>query len=364
MPNKEDNERDEDKDLKNGSDDKKPGKEENGDDKKKKKMSPRKKRILIIVAIVIGLIVIIGAVLYWLHARQFENTDDAFIDGHSSQVSPQVGGRVIKLLIVDNQQVKAGDVLAEIDPRDFEVRLAQAEAQKEQATAQAALQEANIGQAEANVKVAEADVFQADRDLKRYKSIDQKAITTEQLDNAISASKSAHAKLAANLQAVEAAKAQEQAAEANITQAEADIKNAELQLSYTKIVAPIDGRITRRTIEVGNVVTEGQPLMAVVSNNLWVTANFKETQLTHMRVGQEVRIRVDAFPDVYFHGHIDSFQKGSGAAFSTLPAENATGNYVKVVQRVPVKIVFNDNTERDKYPLSPGLSVDPRVRVR
>ena len=345
------------------SDDKdKSGKD--GDKKEKKKMSPRKKRMLIIIAIVVVLILIVAGVLYYLHARHYQNTDDAFIDGHTSQVSPQVSGRILTLLVDDNQVVKAGQLLTEIDPRDYEVKLADAEAQKQQAIAQQALQQANIGQAKANVEVSEADVFQADRDLARFKAIDPKAITKQQLDNAISASKSAHAKLDANKQAVEASKAQEQAAEASVVQSETDIKNAELQLSYTKIIAPIDGRVTRRTVEVGNVVSAGQPLLAVVSNDLWVTANFKETQLTLMKVGQKVRIKVDAYPDVDFEGHVDSFQKGSGEAFSTLPAENATGNYVKVVQRIPVKIVFDNLNQRDKYPISPGLSVEPRVTVR
>ncbi len=154
------------------------------------------------------------------------------------------------------------------------------------------------------------------------------------------------------------------AAQATIEQDDVEISNARLQLSYCKITAPIAGKITRRTVEVGNVVSAGEPLLAVVSNDLWVTANYKETQLDHMRVGQKVRIEIDSFPDVVFKGHVDSFQKGSGSVFSTLPAENATGNFVKVVQRVPVKILFDDTDKRDRYPLAPGMSVDPRVTVR
>lgn len=339
-------------------DDKKDG------DKKPKKMSKKKKRLLILGAIIVVPLLILAGLLYYLHARHFEDTDDAFIEGHISQMSSQVSGRVQTLLIDDNQQVTAGQLLLEIDSRDFEVRLIQAQAQREQAAAQIALQHASIGQAEANMREAEANLTQAQRDLARFRAVDPKAITKQQLDTAVANAKTARAKYDASVQSVEAAKAQETAAHATLQQSEADIRNAELQLSYTKIVAPVAGRITKRTVEVGNVVATGQPLLAIVSNDLWVTANFKETQLTHMHANQHVRIRVDAFPDATFAGHVDSFQTGSGAAFSSLPAENATGNYVKVVQRIPVKILFDDPQQRDQYRLAPGLSVTPRVTVR
>ena len=351
-----------DKEGKDSQDDKSDKKSDNDD--QRKKMPPAKKKRLIIIALIVGLIVIIGGICYWLYARNYETTDDAFIDGHVSQVSPQAGGRIQSLLIIDNQQVEAGQVLAEIDPRDYQERLSQAEAQHAQALAQLALQQANLGQAKANVEVAAADVYQADQDLKRYSSVNPEAITKQQFDNALSADRSARAKLDASRQAVDAASAQVDAAQANVLQTDVDISNAKLQLSYTKITAPIAGRITRRTVEVGNVVSPGMPLLAVVSNDLWVTANYKETQLDHMRIGQPVTIKVDAFPGQTFHAHVDSFQMGSGSAFSTLPAENATGNYIKVVQRIPVKIVFDDASQRDQFPLAPGMSVDPSVTVR
>ena len=357
-----------DKENKEKSDQNNDGKDGEGKDKdgkdSKKPMSRRKKRRLIILAIIVGLILILCGVLYWLHARHFETTDDAFIDGHVSQVAPRVAGEIQSLLIVDNQHVEAGELIAEIDPRDYEVRLAQAEAQRAQAVAQVALQHASIGQAKANVDVADAAVFQADRDLKRFESVDPKAITKQQLDTAIANARSAHAKLESARQAVDAAIAQEGAAQASALQADVEIRNAKLQLSYTKIIAPIAGHIARRTVEAGNVVSPGVPLLAVVSDDLWVTANYKETQLAYMRIGQPVRIEVDSFPGQIFSGHVDSFQKGTGSEFSTLPAENATGNYVKVVQRIPVKIVFDNLDERDKFPMAPGMSVDPRVTVR
>jgi membrane fusion protein (multidrug efflux system) len=348
----------------------KDGKKEGGDEKDgdkgddKKPMPPEKKRRLIILGVIAGIIVIILGIAFWLYERQFETTDDAFIDGHISQISPQAGGRIATIDVDDNQQVEQGQLLVEIDPRDYQQKLDEAIAQGAQAEAQLQQQKATVEQAEANVEVSEAQAFQADQDLKRFINVDQRAISHQQLDNAIANAKSAHAKLDADRQAVEAANAQVATAAANLQGAQAAISNAKLQLSYCTITAPIAGKITRRTVEIGNVVSPGQPLLAVVSNDLWVTANYKETQLDHMHVNDPVRIRVDSFPDVDFAGHIDSIQKGSGSVFSTLPAENATGNYVKVVQRVPVKIIFDDAGQRDQYPLAPGMSVDPRVTVR
>jgi membrane fusion protein (multidrug efflux system) len=333
-------------------------------DKKPKKMSKRKRRLLIAVAVILAIVLIVAGILYYLHARHYEDTDDAFIDGHIAQVSPQVSGRVLTLAIDDNQVVKAGQLLLEIDPRDFEAKLQQAQAQKEQGLAQIAVQLANIGQAEANKRVAEAELERANRDLLRFKSIDPKAISRQQYDQAVATAKTADAKLLASDKAIEEAKAQRMQSKATVDQASADIDTAQLQLSYTKIVAPFDGVVTKRTVEIGNMVTPGQPLLAIVSPQVWVTANFKETQLRYMKINQPVRIAIDTYPDAKFHGHVDSFQTGSGEAFSSIPAENATGKYVKVVQRVPVKIVFDDVDERDRYRLAPGMSVTPRVTVR
>ena len=355
--------------------------EEGDDDKKQepaKPPTPRWKKIIYgLIAAIVVVALIIGGVLYWLHARHFESTDDAFIDGHLSQMASQVSGRVLRLAVDDNQLVKKGQVLIEIDARDYDVKLDQARAQKanaqaqlEQARANVGVQQAQIDQALANVRVGESDLAQAQSDLARYRAVDPKAITRQQLDTQSSQTRSSAAKLDANRQAVaaaraqlESAKAQVQAAEASVAQQDTEIANAELQLSYTKVTAPDDGRVTKRTVEVGQYISPGQSLLAIVPNNLWVTANFKETQLTYMQEGQPVDITVDTFPDVIFHGRVDSFQKGTGSVFSSLPAENATGNYVKVVQRIPVKITFTGD-ERDRYRLAPGQSVTPRVTVR
>ncbi len=329
----------------------------------------------------VGLLVLaaltVAGVLYWLHARHFESTDDAFIDGYISQIAAQVPGRVTRIAFADNQQVKAGQVLVELDPRDYQVRLdqalaqrAQAAAQADQARAQVGLQQANADQAAANVRVTEADLQQAQTDLARYRSVDPKAVTKQQIDTSSSTVRSAQARLDANRQAVAAARAQVEAqraavaaADASVKQADVAVANAQLQLSYTRVVAPSDGQATKRTVDLGNYVNPGQSLLAVVPNRLWVTANFKETQLALMQPGQPVRVQVDACPDLDINARVDSFQAGSGSVFSSLPAENATGNYVKVVQRVPVRITF-EKQDLSRCRMAPGMSVTPRVTVR
>ena len=343
---------------------------------------PRWKKILFwLIGLAILAVLITAGVLYWLHARHFENTDDAFIDGHMSQVSAQVAAKVTRLAIGDNQVVQQGQLLLELDPRDFQVKVdqalaqrAQAVAQVQQAKAQLLVQQASLDQAEAQVRVSEADLGQQEADLKRYRAIDPKAITRQQLDTSTAQTKSAAARLDASKQAVEggraqvvAQQAQIAAAEANLQVADVGVESAKLQLSYATVPAPQAGRVAKRTVEVGNYVSPGQSLLAIVPDGLWVTANFKETQLTDMRVGQAVRVSIDACPDKEIPAHVDSFQSGTGAVFSSLPAENATGNYVKVVQRVPVKIAFDHPTSDgrvDGCRIAPGLSVQPRVTVR
>ena len=345
-----------------------------------KKPMPRGKKIIYsFVGLLVLATAITAAVLYWLNSRHYETTDDAFIDGNISQVATQVAGRVTRIAFRDNQEVRAGQVLLELDPRDFQVRLDQAVSQRTQAQAQAAqaraqlgLQQANLDQAQANVRVTEADLGQAQTDLARYRAIDPKAITKQQLDNSTSTTKSAAARLDANRQAVSGVRAQIEAQravvaaqDAAVVQADVAVRNAELQLSYTVITAPTDGQVTKRTVDLGNYVNPGQSLLAVVQDGLWVTANYKETQLAAMAPQQYVRIRVDACPGVDLDAHVTSFQGGSGQVFSSLPAENATGNFVKVVQRVPVRINFDDlDNAKSKCRMAPGMSVDPRVTVR
>lgn len=337
----------------------------------------RRKRLWGRIALVLlPLVLIGGALYYWFFMRPYESTDDAFIDGDVVPVAPQVPGQVIKLLIYDNELVKQGQTLLQIDPRDYEARAAQAQAalvaaqtRLEQARAQVASDQAKAQEEQANIVAAATEAERAETDLKRYQKVEAPAVSRTQFDLATAQARSTEAALAVARSRAKAADAQValsrsgiQTASAEVQSSEAALRLAQLELSYTKVVAPMDGFVTHRTVQAGAYVETGQDMLALVPTNLWVTANFKETQLVHMRPGQPVTIHVDAYPQHVFKGHVDSIQRGSGARFSLLPPENATGNYVKVVQRVPVKIVF-DEPPNPRLPLGPGMSVEPKVRV-
>ena len=336
-----------------------------------------RKRFIPLV-VVLGLL-IIGAVAayYFIAVRPYETTDDAFIDGHAIQISPQVSGHVLTVLINDNQSVKKGDPLVQIDPCDYDAALGQARAnlaaaqgRLAQAQHQVIVSRAKAEQERAAVGVAEAGATRAEADLARYQNIESRAVSREQVDAAIAAAHSSAAALEEARKKADASDAQigqDQAqiptAEAGVQQAEAALRQAELNRSYADITTPEDGWVTRRVVEQGQYVQVGQALLAIVPRHVWITANFKETQLTYMKPGQPVWIKVDAFPQRKFRGHVDSIQAGTGAQFSLLPPENAAGNYVKVVQRVPVKIVFDEGEVPD-FPLPLGASVVPEVKVR
>ena len=304
------------------------------------------------IAVAIAVVVLLAAVLvWWLIERQYEDTDDAFIDTHIVHISPQIAGQVIAIGVSDNQLVRRGQLLVQIDPADPTAKLNQANAQLTAA-------ETQLTQAEASERGAEAQAQNAEADLSRYKLLQRiapSAVAQQQLDQANATARNAAAQR-------DAAKAQISNALAEIKVNQAAIASAELNLGYTRIVAPVDGHVAQRSVALGNYVTPGQELLAIVPLKLWVTANFKETQLVHMRVGQPVTVTVDACGDADVRGHVDSIQSGAGQAFGILPPENATGNYVKVVQRVPVKIVL-DSVPKDCV-LGPGMSVEPSVKVR
>jgi membrane fusion protein (multidrug efflux system) len=354
----------------------------NGDEKPTSSPPDRgaaKKRLHRTIAAGAALIVALAAgVYYFQFVLPYESTDDAFIEGYVIPMASQVSGRVADLLVKDNQQVKAGDVLLKIDPRDYETSLAQARAdlaaahsRVDQSQAQVKASQAKVAQALAAMVAADAENQRAADDLNRYKSVESRAVSKSAFDAAQSQARVAVA-------ALEAARSQVMAADADVTlskagvetaraavqQAEAKLRQAELNLSYTQVTAPEDGRITRRVVEQGAYIQPGQSLMAIVPRHYWVIANFKETQLTHMRPGQPVEITVDAYPDHKFKGHVESIQSGAGARFSLFPPENATGNYIKVVQRVPVKIVLDNDDPDAELALGPGMSVDPKVRVK
>ena len=347
------------------------------DDDAKGKGKPLYKRPAIVaLGLIVLLAIIIAAILFWRHSQHHETTDDAFIDGQSSTVAAQTSGRVTKLYVVDNQHVNVGDPLIDIDSRDDDAKLAQArgqlaqsEGQYEEALAQVGVRRAGVAESEANVRQSEADLTKAIQDLSRYRDVNPEAVAKQQVDAAVQAEKSARAKRDAarmtaqsNRAQVEATLAQVRSGKASVTAAQANVDALSVQKSYSHVVAPIAGRVSRRTVEPGNVINNGQSIMALVGDALWVTANYKETQLTYMKPGQSVEIVVDAYPDVTFNGHVDSIQRATGQYFSMLPAENATGNYVKVVQRVPVKITFDDDRFRN-YVIGPGMSVRPNVTL-
>jgi membrane fusion protein, multidrug efflux system len=336
-----------------------------------------RKRVLPIVITIAVLILGAVAVYYFIAVRPYETTDDAFVDGHAIQISPQVPGRVLKLFINDNQLVKKGDPLVQIDPSDYDAALAQARAnlaaarsRVAEARQQVIVSRAKAEQDRAAVSSAEADAKLADADLTRYQTVERRAISQQQLDTASATAQSSQASLEVARKKADASaaqvgqdEAQIPTANAGVQQAEAALQQAELNRSYADIIAPEGGWVTRRVVEAGQYVQSGQALLAVVQPNVWVTANFKETQITLMKPGQPVRIEIDAFPHRKFKGHVDSIQAGTGAVFSLLPPENAAGNYVKVVQRVPVKIVFDEGEVPD-LPLPLGASAVPTVRVR
>jgi membrane fusion protein (multidrug efflux system) len=381
-----------------------------------------------IIVFVIAVIAVIALGIWW-HSTYSEDTDDAQVNGHLIQVSARINGQVLKVDVEENQVVKAGDTIAELDPRDYQVAVENAEAALASAQANAAAANVNVpittvntgsnlrsagadvsgtqagvGQAErqldaahARVTQAQANFTKAQADLERYKPLVEKdVISKQQFDAAVASADATRAAVAdaraseqaavdgvkvalereAQAQAglkyaetgpqqVAAQSARAKQAEAQVEQAQAQLDQAKLNLSYTKIVAPAAGIITRKSVEIDQNVAAGQNLLTLVSlEDLWVTANFKETQLRHMKAGQAVKIDVDATSKTY-NGKVTQIGGATGSVLSLFPPENATGNYVKVVQRIPVRIDFTNLAGEDPdHLLRPGLSVEPKVRVK
>jgi membrane fusion protein (multidrug efflux system) len=390
-------------------------------------VQPRSRRRGIIIVVIA--ILVVGAVAFWWHSTFTEDTDDAQINGHLIQVSSRIAGQVQKVYVDENQLVKKGDLIAELDPRDYQVAVENAKAVLASAKANAAAANVNVplttintgsnlNSATSDVSGAHASVMQAQQqqqaaharvaqaqandkraqaDLERYKPLVEKdVISKQQFDAAVAAAAAAAASVQDALASEQAAaegvrvardrEAQSQAllkyaqtgpqqvaaqnakarqAEAQAEQAQAQLDQANLNLSYTKIIAPEAGIITRKSVELNQNVSVGQNLLTLVSlQDIWVTANFKETQLRHMSAGQTVEISVDATGKTY-HGKVTQIGGATGSVLSLFPPENATGNYVKVVQRVPVRVDFTDLEHEDPdHLLRPGLSVEPKVRVK
>ena len=395
--------------------------------------------------LVLGFLAVVGAIggyLYWQHASVREETDDAQVDGHIHPVSARVGGTVVRLLVKDNQTVKAGEVLVEVDPTDYQVAidkakadLAEAEAELSASTTQVPIisttgssnissAAAGVAESQANVAAAEkkidaaqarlrstqaivrqqrANYDRAAKDLERMKMlVAQEEISRQQFDANAAAAEASRAQVdsaeaqvheaeqsvrmaqseleqararvgiaQANAQAaqiapqqVAASRARAASSNAKVLQRKAELEQAQLNKGYSVVRAPIAGVISQRSVEAGQVIQPGQPLLAVVPlDDIWIVANYKESQLAHMKPGQKVELTVDAYGGKVFQGHVDSIAAATGAKFSLLPAENATGNYVKVVQRVPVKIVLEPGQDPD-HSLRPGMSVVPTVLTK
>jgi membrane fusion protein (multidrug efflux system) len=385
--------------------------------------NPRLRMFLIIGFIVL----LVAVFFLWRYFTSYENTDDAQIDGHLNSVSARISGHVLKLLVQDNQYVQAGTPLVQIDPKDYQVGLDRAKADYADAvamaeaarvnvpitsvstssqvsSAQADVENAKAGiaaarqefeAAKAQLAQAEANNVKAQDDLVRYRQlVDKQEVSQQQYDQALAAAKASAAAVTAAQASSLAAEHQVHQAQARLLQAQAGVRSAQtapqqvaairsraqsalaevdikkaaldqaqLNLSYTLVVSPVDGVVTNRTVEVGQNISPGQEMMRVINlDDIWVTANFKETQLKEMRVGQAVSIHVDS-NDKDYKGHVQSIAGASGAITSLLPPENATGNYVKVVQRLPVKITFDPGETRE-HVLRPGLSVEPKVWLR
>lgn len=352
------------------------------EDKNKDQRKRPGKKLLIILGIVVTVMIVV-ALAWWLMTRNQETTDDAFTDGDAVTIAPKVAGYVTDLRVKDNQRVKKGDLLVVIDPRDAaaqrdraKAQLGLAEAQLHQAQAQLALSKvqypAQRDEARAQVLKAQADLANAEAAYRRQRGVDPRATTQQNIDSANAQLRSAQAQMASAKAQLEVAEQVElqirqqetnvEARERQVDQARAQLETAELNLSWTEVRAPFDGFVTKRNVQNGTLVQAGTALFSLVSPDIWIVANFKESQLERLRPGNKVSIKIDAFGDMELEGHVDSIQQGSGSKFAAFPSENATGNFVKIVQRVPVKIVIDKGLDPN-HPLPLGLSVEPKVTL-
>jgi len=366
--------------ARNTSQDESSHREDSEDGSGKKPAAPRSKTPLIIIGIIVVVLAIIGFFIWFAHRNQV-STDDAYTDGNTVTMTPKVSGYVVDLYVSDNTHVKKGDLLLRIDPRDYLTAVAQARAQL--ALAQAQLNSARdalkiarvqypaqLESARAQQRAAEAQLELARASYQRQHQVDRRATTQESIDSstnqqqaAAASLESARAQLAiARLvpEQVQVATSAVAEREASLQSAQAQLDQASLNLSYTQVWAPSDGFITMRSIQQGDFATAGQVMFLIVAPEVWITANFKESQIGRMRPGDKVDIKIDAYSGFKLEGHVQSIQYGSGSRFSAFPAENATGNFVKIVQRVPVKIVIDRGLDPNR-PLPLGLSVSPVV---
>lgn len=309
------------------------------------------------IAIIIAAVILVLGGLYINHASKFESTDDAYVESHLVQIAPKVSGEVVEIFIDDNQKIKEGDTVIKIDDTDYKVRLAQAEANYKKALLSQKV-------ARANLSAVNSETALAKKDLERYQNLYKAgAVSKQELDRAQTKYDGIVAK---NLQATENIMSNNynKVVDADIKALKAIMDQAKLNLEYTTVKTLRSGTVTKKNVEKGAFVQMGQPLFAVASDEVWVVANFKENQVGKMKIGQSVEIKVDAYPNRTFKGRIDSIQRASGAKSSLFPPENAVGSFVKIVQRIPVKIVFEEKIDPNELNIVAGMSVIPKVRVK
>jgi membrane fusion protein (multidrug efflux system) len=364
-----------------------PDKQNDEDDAREKAgEETRKKRrpLVVTIGVIIVALLIVGGGYYWFTTRNLESTDDAYTDGRAITIASQVAGTVVSLDVTDNQFVKKDQVLIHIDPRQYANDREQAEGALSTAKAQYEGQQlgaeiarknfpAQFEQAQAQLANANANLAKTQADYDRQLALSKQATSQQDIDAATAALKQAKAQvMLANAQVSQNSPVPQRIGETDaqvgqlkgqVEQAQGRLDQANLNLSWTEVKSPQDGWITKRNVEEGNYIVAGQQIFSIVAPEVWITANFKESQLAGMRRGQSVRIKIDAYPALDLRGHVDSIQLGSGSKFTAFPPENATGNFVKVVQRVPVKIVIDSGLNPD-IPLPLGISAEPTVTVR
>ena len=370
-----------DKDDSDKDDSEKDNKKSGNDDRQGKS---KKKRWPIVLLVIVTVLIIAGGIVYYFLTKDEASTDDAYTEGNAVGIAPHVAGYVVERRVDDNDFVHAGDLMLRIDPRDYVTARDQARGNLDLARAQLRSAEIDLEiarvrypsdrqQSQAQLDQARANQINARREFDRQRTVDRRATTQATIDQATAQYRSTSAtarQVEAQLQVsslvgpnISSTASTLKQRQAQVEQAQANLAQAELNLSYTEIRAPQDGKVTRRNVDVGTYAQAGQQVFYLVSPLTWVVANFKETQLDRMRIGQHVAIHVDAYPGLKLHGHVGSIQQGAGARFTTFPSENATGNYVKIVRRVPVKILIDDGIDPQQgLPL--GLSVEPTVELK
>ncbi len=318
------------------------------------KQVQQKKKFITIAVIVL---VIIAGILFYINSLKYQTTDDAYVESDLIQIAPRVSGQIKEIYIQDNQPIKEGDLIAKIDDTDYKIKLEQAQAQYEKA-----LYSQKV--AKARLTAINTEIAAAEKDLKRYKNLFQAGAVSQQvLDNAQTKYDSTKAKLTAAEEDILSA-SDNKVADANLKVLKAQRDMAALYLEYTDILAPNSGTVTNKNVDKGKFVQTGQPLFTLVSNNIWIKANYKENQVGKMKPGQKVEIKIDAYPNKKFKGEIESIQKASGAKSSLFPPENAVGSFVKIVQRIPVKIIFTEDINPEEYNIVAGMSVEPKVKIK